>query len=190
MPSGEGIDWVQWLALAGGLSAVAAFMANRRDAARSDAAGVYVQVTLFQGAPAPGGSATFTRYKIVNNGQLPASSVGIQALDWGRRRLLWRLRRRKNWWTGDWLAGGAVYPIISPNSETDENELAGPAKWGPTGETHPLMLKFRDGQGREWVRWPDGKLTRLAPSLHQLERVWQQIVIARRLRRLSQSRTT
>jgi hypothetical protein len=34
------------------------------------------------------------------------------------------------------------------------------------------MLMFRDGSGREWVRWPDGKLTRITPSWFQVVR-WQ-----------------
>jgi len=71
------MDWVQWLALAGGLVAAAAFVAGRRDIARSEAAGVYVDVTLFQGAPSPTDRAVFTRYRIVNDGRLPALSVGV-----------------------------------------------------------------------------------------------------------------
>lgn len=32
----------------------------------------------------------------------------------------------------------------------------------------PVVLIFRDAQARRWVRWLDGKLTRMAPCLVQL----------------------
>jgi hypothetical protein len=177
------MDWVQWLGLGGALAAVATFWSNRRDAARSDAASVYVQVTLFQSAPAPEDSWVFTRFQIVNDSRFPASSVGVDAWDWGRRRFMWRFLLHRGWWTGHRITG-AVYPTITPSHATAEHDFPGPEKSGPAGEVPPIMLRFRDGHGREWVRWPDGKLTRLAPSLFQVQRAWWQTGIAgRRLRR-------
>lgn len=163
------MDWVQWLALTGGLAAAVSFVASRREMTSTEAASVYVDVTGFQPAPAPG-KPLLTRYKIVNNGRLPIFAVGISAWGWGRRRFLWRARRRQNWMTGKRIVGH-VYPSIRPSSVTEEEQLPGVEEEGPPDERPPVMLTFRDGFGRSWVRWPDGKLTRLAPSLSQLERV-------------------
>jgi hypothetical protein len=168
---GGGVDWVQWLALAGGLAAVLTFSANRRDAARTDAAKIFVIVTLDQTAPPPEGQATFTEYQIVNKSDTPAASVAITAWDWGRRRVTWRLRGFGDWWTGKVIAGGVI-PTMTPGG-TSEGRFPGCEKPGPPGERHPLMLRFRDGLGREWVRWPDGKLTSLSPSVFQLVRLWR-----------------
>jgi hypothetical protein len=171
------MGWVQWLALAGGLAAAVAFVAGRRDIARSAAAGVYVEVTLFQLGATPSDTPLFTRYKIVNDGRLPALAVSVSAWGWGRRRFWWGIRRQRNWMTGHRIIGH-VYHSVIPNSSTEEDDLPGLLDEGPPAERPPVMLVFRDGFGRRWVRWPDGKLTRLAPSVFQLERMW-----ARRRRR-------
>jgi hypothetical protein len=39
----------------------------------------------------------------------------------------------------------------------------------PGREGPPLTVGFRDGHGRRWVRWSDGKLTRLYPSVYWLQ---------------------
>jgi hypothetical protein len=168
-------EWLSWarvggaLALAGALAAAAAFVANRLDRARDMGAHVYVKVPEHLAGPAGPGQVAFTQYLIVNNGALPASRVGISAWEWGRRRIMWRFRRHANWMTGPRMQGGAVFPTIFPGESTDVLELPGIWEWGPPGELPPIMLIFRDGLGHRWVRWPDGKLTRLAPCRHQLD---------------------
>lgn len=161
----EPMDWVQWLTLAGGLTAVVTFVTSRRDATRSEAAGLYAVVTGYQAAPAPADRPVHTRYKVVNDGQQPALAVGISAWGWGRRRWTWRVRPHADWMTGTRIVG-TVYPSISPRSETPEDEFPGVDVVGPAEERPPLMLIYRDGHGRRWVRWPDAKLTRLSPSRH------------------------
>jgi hypothetical protein len=167
------VDLVQWLGLGGAAAAVATFVWSRVDASRAEASAVYVMVTLFQHGPVPPDTAMFTRYEIINDGSQPALSVGVDAWDWGRRRITWRFRRHKHWMTSDWVATGGVYPTITPKTRIEADDLPGLDDWGPAGERPPIMLRFRDGQGRQWVRWPDGKLTRLTPCWFQVEQFWQ-----------------
>jgi hypothetical protein len=170
-------EWLSWarvggtLALAGGLAAAATFVASRLDQARAEAARLYVKVPMHLAGPAGPGESAFTRYVIVNDGALPASTVGVSAWSWGRRRTLWRFRRRAKWMTGPRVEGGAVFPTIFPGESTDVHDLPGLWEWGPAGALPPIMLVFRDGLGRRWVRWPDGKLTRFAPCWAQVE-IW------------------
>jgi hypothetical protein len=166
------VDWVQWLGLGGVLVAVAAFVAGRRDASRVEASTVYVMVTLWQPAPVPPDRPLITHYQIFNKGSRPALAVRVSAWDWGRRRLTWRFRPYEDWMTGRRMVG-RVINTLTPDSSTDELDLPAPERAGPVGEPPPIMLMFRDGSGREWVRWPDGKLTRITPSWFQLVR-WQQ----------------
>jgi len=163
------VDWVQWLALGGGLAAVGTFWANRRDASRSLAACIYYVVIVQQQAPPPPGEATITRYKVVNESNGLATSVAISAWGWGRRRVTWRLRRQVGWWTGDRIIANVLH-TVTPGGCSEEGEFPGPPMPGPPEERHPLILQFRDGLGREWVRWPHGKLTRMGPSWYQIER--------------------
>jgi hypothetical protein len=63
---------------------------------------------------------------------------------------------------------GRVINTLMPDSSTDELDLPAPERPGPVEEPPPIMLMFRDGSGREWVRWPDGNLTRITPSWFQV----------------------
>jgi hypothetical protein len=66
-----GMDWVQWLALTGGLVAVLTFVTGRFDSARSDAAAVYVMTTL-RVSIEPGSSEKYeATYEVHNDGPLP-----------------------------------------------------------------------------------------------------------------------
>lgn len=179
---------MQWLGLGGAGAAVATFVWSRVDASRADASAVYVIVTAFQHGPVPPDTALFTRYQIVNDGSRPAWSAGVDAWNWGRRRITWRFRTHKHWMTNDWIAPGGTYPTITPKGRTDEIDLMGLDDWGPAGETPPITLRFRDGQGRQWVRWPDGKLTRLSPSWFQVEQFWQRRRTRRSLEELRNRR--
>jgi hypothetical protein len=136
------------------------------------AASLYVKVPLHLAGPAAPPDVAFTKYQIVNDGALPASSVGVSAWTWGRRRITWRFRRRDSWMTGSRLEGGAVFPTIVPRSRTEVHDLPGLWEWGPPGDPPPIMLTFRDGLGRRWIRWPDGKLTRLTPCWSQAVDAW------------------
>ena len=126
-------------------------------------------VKLWQPAPAPPDKPLFTRYQIFNKGVLPALAVRVAAWDWGRRRVTWRLRRYENWMTGRRIVG-RVINTLEPDSCTDVDDFPAPVRRGPVEELPPIMLIFRDGSGREWVRWPDGKITRLTPCWFQLRR--------------------
>jgi hypothetical protein len=87
------MDWVQWLALSGGLVAAASFVMDRLEAQRADAASVYVIVTSYRPGTPGGTHPTFTKYVIHNTGPRPALTVGVSG--WpatARRRPTWRLR--------------------------------------------------------------------------------------------------
>ena len=147
------MDWVQWFALSGGLVAALAFIADRLDHARSDAAAAYVVFDLDK-----------SKVEVHNDGPLPILSVDVDA--WGyaaRRRRTWRVRYIGSWMTG---ATGGYQPVrhiptIGPGSsfkEIDMLEL--PSPW-PANHPPTVLLVFTDGRGRRWVRWPDGRLSRL-----------------------------
>jgi hypothetical protein len=156
------MDWVQWLALSGGLEAVASFVTDRLERARSDAAAVYVIVTRYDRRNPEG-----AKFRVYNDGPLPALSVGVMgwhAWHWEvRRRGTWRLRGMGSWMTGQ-VATVTVFPTIGPRSSTEEADLPQLDLAFGTGDPPPVMLVFRDGRGRRWVRWPDGRLSRTAPS--------------------------
>jgi hypothetical protein len=82
----KGVDWVQWLALAGGLTAVLTYVSGRLDTARSEAGKLFVLVTDFETGPPS--ALVFTKYKVVNESDLPVSSVEVRTFGWGRRRVL------------------------------------------------------------------------------------------------------
>ena len=170
------MDWdlgsiPEWFALAGGLAAAGAFILGRRDLRQADAASLYLMVTAYRSGT-PSETPNFTKFKITNDSERPAYRVGIAAWSFGVRRWTWRLRRHDHWMTGHRIAG-RVYPTVEPRSSV-ANELPGVDEWGPGGESPPVMLVFRDANGRGWVRWPDGRLTRLYPSLYYLQdRKWR-----------------
>jgi hypothetical protein len=171
------MDWVQWLALVGGLVAAVvaavAFVLGRRDVARTLAASVYVIIPKFRYGRDPTVPA-FTTYRVVNDGPAPALQVGVSAWEWGRRRSTWRFRRHEHWMMSRRIEPGAVFSTIEPASSTKEHDLQGVTSYAWGGENPPVMLVFRDGQGRRWVRWPDGKLTKLYPSAYYFqERRWR-----------------
>jgi hypothetical protein len=167
------MDWVGWLALVGGFVALVTFSMGRRDLARADAACVYVLVTKFRAGTPTEKHPIFTTYQIFNPSRLPLLGVSPSAWTWGRRRVTWRFRRYERWMTGQRLVGRA-YATIAPNGSTHEHDLPGLETVGGAGATPPVMLIFRDGHGRRWVRWPDGKLCRLYPSRYFLdERRWR-----------------
>jgi len=174
------MDWVQWLALAGGLTAVAAFVQERRDRIRADAADVYVVVTEYRCASPEDEERSFTRFQVFNRAARPIFRVGVAAWDWGRRRITWRLRRHENWMTGRRIVG-RVFSTIAPSTETSEAKLPGLLPDGDPGESPPIMLVFRDGHGRRWVRWPDGRLMKAYPSLLYFEELrWRRLARQRR----------
>ena len=64
---------------------------------------------------------------------------------------------------------GLTIPLVTPDTETDPFDMEPVPTINPSlarriETTPPLMIRFRDGNGRLWVRWPDGKLTRERPS--------------------------
>lgn len=127
---------------------------------------MFVMITKYLAGPGDD-RRPLTEFEIVNNSRLPVFDVGVSAWQWGRRRLTWRIRRYDRWMTRDLLVS-RVYPMIRPTSRTDADDLPGLPTPGPPGVPPPVMLVFTDGHGRRWVRWHDGRLTKLYPSLYYL----------------------
>jgi hypothetical protein len=63
---------------------------------------------------------------------------------------------------------GRGYWTVEPESSLDI-ELSMVADPEVADDGPPVMVGFRDGNGRRWVRWSDGKLTRLYPSVYWLQ---------------------
>lgn len=168
-------DWGSvpaWLGLAGAAVAVLAYLAGRRDAARTHAAAVYAVITGSR--QMPDASVTednrrFTKVVVHNDGDLPALDVSPSVWEWGRRRWTWRFRRHTDWWTGKRVQG-IVYATIAPHSTGAEHEFLGiglPPRGQPDTVRPPVVLVFLDGNGRRWVRWPDGRLHRIWPGFRR-----------------------
>jgi hypothetical protein len=69
---------------------------------------------------------------------------------------------RKSVQTHESQVGGWLIGTINAHSDTEPcplpvDDTPAPPKLGPT-LVFPLSVSFRDGQGREWVRYPDGVL--------------------------------
>ena len=152
-----------WLALAGGLVAVAAFVVSLHESAKRHASAIFVVATHTPHGdpPRPG---EFTRFVFHNDSDLPALDVTVSAWAFGRRRRLWRLCRPDKW-LGSKRLGSWHYPTVPPHTSTKEEQLKPPPVTPKRGGSTrpPLVITFRDGTGRRWVRWPDGRLQRRVP---------------------------
>ena len=152
------------LALAGGLAAVATFTATRRDRVRELAAKTYVIITKYRCGTEDQNPITVV--EIHNDSELPVYRLSLMAWDWGVPRITWRLRSIDHWMTSR-RVDAHLLATIPPHSRSREHTLIGIDVWSSPGpaERPPVMLVFLDGHGRWWVRWPDGKLNRVSPSL-------------------------
>jgi hypothetical protein len=177
------VDWVQWLAVTGGLAAAAGYLSGRRDRVRADAAMVYVVVTTFDLDEDSAEAAT--TFRVVNGSSLPVFRVIVSPYHWGFRRASWRLRRSRNWMTGVPSGDRQFFPTVPPNESTDEVTIPGlPRKGARTAEIPPLVTFFRDGHGRVWIRWPSGRLTNARMSAYYVQgRLRRSAVIAKVTRR-------
>jgi hypothetical protein len=156
-------DWGNvpaWIALVGGLSALVSYATARVDARRVVASGLYVVPTRYKYGDPPS-DENRSDHKIANAGSLPVYDVGVSVWEFGRRRWFWRFRLATDWMSGKRLEG-RVFPAIEPGGTVDVEDMTPPQR--PTEPTDsrrpPILLIFRDGNGRKWVRWPDGRLNR------------------------------
>lgn len=167
------VEWgtvPQWLGLLSILVAVAVFGAGRLDSARAQASGVYLMVTSFHYGVGTEREKDHTHVEIHNDTDLPIYDVSIAAWQWGARRVLWRLRKSAEWLTGDRL-DGRLWVSLRPRSSVATEDLT-PVNGYPVGYPKargksinpPVTLAFRDANGRRWVRWEDGRLSRRWPS--------------------------
>jgi hypothetical protein len=155
-----------WLGLLALVFTAATFVIGRRDAGRDLASKVSVIVLSMRwgGGPVTGGQGNHTTAQIRNDSDAPIFDCQIVLFDWGLRHSLWWERTVPEWWTTRRVDGRLIATVL-PNSQSanDAAELDGlglpPQK--PESILPPLVLIFRDGNGRHWVRWPDGKLSRL-----------------------------
>jgi hypothetical protein len=163
-------DWgsvSSWIALVGALAAVLAYLSNRRDAVRATAARTYPVVIAHsyhdESLPQPDRR---TRIEVRNDSDLPAFNLSVSVWQHGHARVTWRIRKHEDWWTAP-RVGQEVATFVGPHSVLDPIELPAVASPGPKVEAlvaPPVMLILRDGTGRDWIRWPNGRLTRLRLS--------------------------
>lgn len=156
-------DWGSipaWIALGGGGGTVFSNLA-RRDAQRAPANAVFAIPTDWSIASAPGSG--HVRIKLVNGGAAPIKDANVSVWDFGRRRMTWRFRKVTGWMTGSRLEC-RVYATVEPGAVIDDpSEYDAPPfpKKRPESIVPPILLTFRDGNGRQWVRWPNGRLNRI-----------------------------
>jgi hypothetical protein len=161
------LDWgtvPAWLTLGSVVAALSTLIIGRMDAARAPAAQVYaVVVDHVIGRPDEG---SFTDVEVRNDGDYPIFEPSVQLWDWGRpRRLTWRLRRIQHWFTSPrkgWVNGR----FVPAGSRTSVHRLPGleSDRTGKGSAIPPIVLMFRDGNGKLWARWPDGQLKRVSLS--------------------------
>lgn len=156
-----------WFTLLAVIIALATLVIGRLDAARQQAANVYA-IVVASGSDEPAQESTpFTEVVVFNDGDSPIFEPSVQLWDWGKvRRFTWRFFPIEHWLTSErqhWANG----KYVPPQARTDSVSLKGLGartynrKASPTP---PIVLVFRDGNGRLWVRWPNGRLKRVAPS--------------------------
>lgn len=164
-------DVPTWLALIGVVVGVLTYSSARRDASRSSATQVYVVVTSFCYGTDPENADHHLTACVRNDASTPVFDLGVSLWEWGDRRITWRTRRHSRWMTSERLTG-RHYITLLPGTSTTEEEWP-PVVNGSLRRDASLLprflLVFRDGNGRRWIRWPDGRLTRLAPSVRMFK---------------------
>ena len=165
-------DLPTWIGLGGAVAALTTYASSRRDSKRTPASSVFV--TCPDGQENEPDIRTIT---VHNASALPVTDVVISSwsstpkkegrpwdilrLDFGDdfskpHRFFWHFFRWWNWLWG-WKLQHWYWYSVGPGEcrqvgllvETTARRLA-----------PQLMLTFRDGSGRAWVRWPDGRLSR------------------------------
>jgi hypothetical protein len=114
---------------------------------------------------------------LANDGPAPIRFVGVTLFRPGRRRWWWRVRRgRTGWWTGDKVSR-RFFPIVWPETRIDDENMQFVGRFDGSGlGFHPIVVEFTDGNGRRWVRWPDGRLSRqLRPFRDPNRSRWRQV---------------
>ncbi len=151
-------EWLSLLAIVGG---VIAFWIGRRDAARQLASRIFLIVLSF--TISSDESKRTTKIEVANLTETPIFDVNVLQFSWGHRRRSWRFRSSDQWCTGNRLRPGRLFATIAPNTRgvTQTMQGLGPSP-DATQVTPPFVLVFRDGNGRRWVRWQDGRLSRIS----------------------------
>lgn len=152
---------------------MATFVLARRDASRTAASKVHVIVLRYQHgrsldevSPDP-----FLVVQVVNGADQPIFDIGLVVWQWrARRRILWRVRRHDDWMTTKRLQDVVVTNVRAADKSVELDLRGMDAPPTLTYLAAPLMLVFRDGNGRRWVRWPDGELRRLT-GLERLHKI-------------------
>lgn len=147
---------------------------------RSEAALVYVDIR----AGAPGSPPVV---EVVNGSQFAISDLGVTVWERGRRIRLWRFAGRDRWMTGRRIADLPCPPKLKPDGSFSCELPVASVTAGAAGDLSPVTLRFRDGRGRgrQWIVWPDGRVTRLNPSVHW----WHERRRTRWSRRLQEAQT-
>jgi hypothetical protein len=160
------VEWgtvPEWVTLGTLLLALGAFVVERWDKTRAPAGGVYAMVDHPNADVGP--DAVSTKVQVRNNGDFPVFDVFLSVWDGGKRQMTWRIRRHEHWLKGTRLQLSTIRHV-SPKASAYVDVMcelrAKPSDEPPITPT--IVTKFRDGNGRCWVRWPDGQLTHRAPS--------------------------
>jgi hypothetical protein len=143
-------------ALAGVVGAVVAVV--RHLGSRAEAARVYLVVR----------EGSRTAVDVVNGSAFAIGCLAVEAWEHGRRSRVWRLVGRERWMTGRRIADARCPTTLVPGSSFGCELPAPSAPGSAAAELPPVTLRFRDGRGRgrQWVIWPDGRVTRLNPSVY------------------------
>jgi hypothetical protein len=176
------IEWgpvSSWFVVGSVLVAASTFWAARRDAVRAQASKVYGVDSGDRFST--GGPNEFMVVGVWNRSDGPIFDIHVFLYRYGgRRRRTWRWRSRNPylWLTSEYVqrAAGFGADVFGPEVEVpplDAGLQARVAFGDPgrpvvkpdepldsSGYIAPVVVTFTDGNGRRWVRWPDGRLSR------------------------------
>lgn len=157
------IDWGSvpaWFTLLAVGIAAATYGAARRDTARGPAGHVHAIVTSFR--QSTDADDRHTEVVIVNGSHMPIFDVEVMLFGPGKRWRLWRVRRRRNFMSGDLIASRTIHTMTAA-SESEELPFPGleVTLMEMSFARPPVVVRFGDGNGRRWIRWSDGRLSRV-----------------------------
>ncbi len=170
------IDWGNvpaWIALLGGGVALLSYLTSRDDARRSAAIGVYFVMDYNNSY-----GADKLNLSIINSSTMPIHNVLLQSFDGP-------CKRRKFWRLSGFLMTSTLLEIrhvfaIKPGDSVSQPGIRAvrPGRPAPEMPTAQLVLTFRDGNGRNWVRWHDGRLNRIYRLPEPEQPQWHQRAVA------------
>jgi hypothetical protein len=166
-------DLPTWIGLGSAVAALFTYISSRRDSKRTPASSVFVTcsdgrgddpdirtITVHNGSAFPITDVTISSWSSAPNqkGKWWWNLLRMDVSDDFSKphRFLWHILKWWNWIWG-WKLQHWYWYSVGPGESRQVNLLV---ETSAKRLAPQLMLMFRDGSGRAWVRWPNGRLSR------------------------------